>query len=200
MLFRKRHNLSQLEDEELIRLYREEEDTEFVGELFERYTDLAFLVSMKYLKDEEEAKDVVMWVFEKLLKDLLRYEVRSFKYWLHTVVKNQCLAVLDRKTKERQKAENFQEDEQALVESDPTPALFGEMELEESRLHHLTTAIGKLKDEQRTCIELFYLQQKSYKEVVTETGYTMMQVKSYIQNGKRNLKNHLLAMEENLAE
>ena len=73
MFFRKKYNLKKLSDEDLILRFRKEEDPDFVGELFERYTDLAFLVSMKYMKDEEEAKDVVMQVFERLLKYLARY-------------------------------------------------------------------------------------------------------------------------------
>ena len=45
-----------------------------------------------------------------------------------------------------------------------------------------------LNPEQKQTVELFYLQEKSYKEIVDQTGFSMNDVKSYIQNGKRNLK------------
>ena len=195
MFFRKKHKLKNLTDEDLIRLYRKEEDTVYVGELFERYTDLAFLVSMKYLKDKEEAKDVTMQVFERLIKDLKKYEVRSFKYWLHTVVKNQCLANLDKQQRKREKNEDYRESEMAIMELEPGPSLLGETTPEELRLGRLEEAIKNLKNDQKTCIELFFLQQKSYKEITEMTGFSLLQVKSHIQNGKRNLKIQLSKME-----
>jgi RNA polymerase sigma-70 factor (ECF subfamily) len=59
------------------------------------------------------------------------------------------------------------------------------------RIPKLQKGIALLKTEQRRCIELLYLQNKSYQEVAEITGYTLKNVKSYIQNGKRNLKNYL---------
>jgi RNA polymerase sigma factor (sigma-70 family) len=194
MFFRRPHQLKALGDEELVQLYQKEEDPLLVGELFERYTDLAFLVCMKYMKEEEAAKDVVMQVFEKLINDLKRYEVRNFKYWLHTVVKNQCLAELDRLQRARQKHETYHATEGPDVESAASITLPGEVDEEEWEMDQLGNAIALLKEEQKTCIELFYLKNKSYKEVAEITGYTMMQVKSHIQNGKRNLKKHLIEM------
>jgi RNA polymerase sigma-70 factor (ECF subfamily) len=56
----------------------------------------------------------------------------------------------------------------------------------EIEMMHL--AIAKLNDEQRICIQAFYLQKKSYQDIAEETKYSIGEVKSYIQNGKRNLK------------
>ncbi len=187
------HQLKEWSDEDLVLSYQQEEDNVYVGELFERYADLVFLVGMKYLKDEDEAKDVAMQIFEKLLTDLRRYEVRSFKFWLHRVVKNHCLAILDKAQRQRQKNELYKE-EQEIVESEFEPTLPDEQRPEEMQVQYLHEAISQLKEEQKYCIELFYLQKKSYQEVAEVTGFSMKQVKSYIQNGKRNLKNHLTEM------
>ena len=146
--------------------YQQEEENAYVGELFERYAELVFLVSMKYLKNEEEAKDVAMHVFEKLLSDLKRYEVRSFKFWLHRVVKNHCLAVLDKAARARQKNELYKE-EQEIVESEHEPTLPHEERPEELQLKYLHEAIGQLKEEQKKCIELFYLQKNHIRKSLT---------------------------------
>lgn len=188
MLPYKRKHIKELSDEVLIRHYQEDGDPMYVGELFERYTHIVFLVCMKYLKNEPESEDVSMQVFEKLIVDLRKYEIKVFKYWLHTVTKNQCLVFLDKKKKLRHKADVYHETEQALVESIEESTLFGEGDMKEEQLVRMKKAMESLKQDQKICLDLFYLQQKSYQEVSEETGYTMKQVKSYIQNGKRNLK------------
>lgn len=191
MFFRKKKHIESLTDEELVIEYQRSEDSVFVGELFERYTHVVYLVCMKYLKNPAESEDMSMQVFEKLMKDLKKYEVRSFKYWLHTVTKNQCLVLLDKKKRERAKEDQMRETGQGLMESGPNSYLNDEDDLQEVHLTYLEQALTKLNLEQRHCLELFYLQQKSYQEVSDSTGYSMKQVKSYIQNGKRNLKKHL---------
>lgn len=188
MFFRKHRHIKSLSDEELVLEYKESGDTAFVGELFERYTHLVYLVCMKYLKDEMESEDMAMRIFEKLLVDLKKYEVRKFKFWLHTVTKNQCLIWLDKSKRAREKADEYIETEPGFVESKEILSLLEEGDSTEYQLKRLEQAIEGLNEEQRICVELFYLQQKSYQEVADQTGFSMKQVKSYIQNGKRNLK------------
>ena len=101
MFFQKpKKHISDQTDEELILQYKQHENAIYIGELFKRYTDMSFLVCMKYLKHEQESRDAVMQVFEKLMKDLKKYEVRSFKYWLHRVLKNHCLVILEKRQRE----------------------------------------------------------------------------------------------------
>lgn len=187
-------NLRSWSDEDLIQAYRKEGHSDYVGELFQRYTDLVFLVGMKYLKDEVEAEDMTMRMFEKLLKDLRRYEIQQFKFWLHKVVKHQCLAILDKQKREREKQEHFQLDQAAIMENGHEPDLLGEIGEREQLLQYLEQALTQLQDHQRICVELFYLQKKSYQEVAAATGYSLKEVKSYLQNGKRNLKNRIEAL------
>lgn len=196
LFFRRKTNIKDTSDEQLITLYKDTEDTLYIGELFDRYTQLSFLVCMKYLKDEEESKDAVMQVFERLINDVKKYEIKQFRFWLHTVVKNHCLALLEKKNRiplgSNEFLHNMGDDEThkgpKLIDDDD------EMEWSEEQLQQLEKAITFLNEEQKTCIELFYLQQKSYVEVAEMTGYDLKQVKSFIQNGKRNLKIHLTKM------
>ena len=79
-----RNQIKELSDLELVNSYKETGDKAYVGELFERYTRFVFLVSMKYLKDEEESRDASMQIFEKLFIDLKKHQIQTFKSW-HTL-------------------------------------------------------------------------------------------------------------------
>jgi RNA polymerase sigma-70 factor (ECF subfamily) len=182
MFFRQK-KISTQEDAELIALYQKTHNTKFVGELFNRYAHLVYGVCMKYLKKPADAEDAAMKIFEKLMEDLKHHEVQNFQSWLHIVSKNHCLMDL-RKRANGSPTVDFESASYQLAESSNVE----ETELKEEQLSGLESAIKQLNDEQKTCIELFYLQEKCYQEVAEITGYTLKQVKSYIQNGKRNLK------------
>ena len=180
-----------LSDIELLVKHKNSEDNIFIGELFERYTHLVFGVCMKYLRNEEDSKDAVMQIFENLIEILKSQDISNFKSWIYSVSKNYCLMKL-RKQKTIDKAkdifyENLRTD---IMESVDIVHQYDTKGLNE-KVPKLNKAIEFLNEEQRKCIELLYLQNKTYKEVARITGYNMKQVKSYIQNGKRNLKNYL---------
>jgi RNA polymerase sigma-70 factor (ECF subfamily) len=190
MFFRKKQ-IGDLSDEELIARYQRSDDAAYVGELFERYNHMVFLVGMKYLKDPTESEDMAMLLFEKLLADLHKYQIKHFKSWLHTVVRNQCFAILEQQQRRRQQTDAYQESLEGDVEKEVGWPLIPEGGEREQTLQQLEAALRLLNDHQRVCLEQFYLQQKSYQEVADQTGFTLKQVKSYIQNGKRNLRKHL---------
>ena len=147
---------------------------------------MVFGVCMKYLKDEDESKDAVMQIFEKLLTDLKKHKVEYFKAWLHTVAKYHCLMKLRSKPKEISGMDPYiMEIEGALH---PEQDSVDEPLEKEKKLVSMEKALEKLDPHQQTCIRLFYLEQKCYQEVASITGFNLNQVKSYIQNGKRNLK------------
>ncbi|SMO82313.1 RNA polymerase sigma factor [Solitalea koreensis] len=183
------------DDSELLELYRQTGDLVYLGELYSRYMEMLFAVCFKYLKDEEASKDAVMQVFEKSSKDLLRQKVDNWKSWIHVVAKNYCLMQL------RSKKHQFERNVVALKEDDEDDNVeFVDVlhhvdgVTKEEALTAMEKCIEQLPDEQKTCIELFYLQQKSYKKIVEITGFDINKVKSYVQNGKRNLK---ICMEKN---
>ncbi|MGD0710578.1 MAG: sigma-70 family RNA polymerase sigma factor [Bacteroidales bacterium] len=186
-MFRYKKINTTITDTELISLYKKTGDNSNVGELFKRYSHLVFGVCMKYLKDEDESKDAVMQVFEKLLDDLKKYNVENFKSWLHTTTKNHCLMKLRSIQSVLLKSEELKKDFSVIMEND-YELHHDNVDNNDFYLSQLGTAIETLIDEQKICIELFYLKEKCYQEVAEITGYSMLQVKSYIQNGKRNLK------------
>ena len=141
---------------------------------------------MKYLKNEDRSKDAVMQIFEKLFTDLLKHKIENFKPWLHMVTRNHCLGML-RKDQSLQKNEKIIKAEFDFMETDNDEHLIIEKE-HENKLTELKNALVQLKPGQKECVELFYLQEKSYNEITEQTGYPIKKVKSYIQNGKRNLK------------
>ena len=173
------------DDLELVQHYRRTGDLDCIGRLFERHTDMVFLVCMKYLQDEEESKDATMQIFEQLVEALKKHEVSNFKSWLHVLSKNHCLHLLRARKSRTRLAQ--QQTESVSTELATTLEL-SEEEQHELEVRALQQGLAELPAEQRTCLELFYLQQKSYKEIAAATGCDLTKVKSYIQNGRRNLK------------
>ena len=174
-------------DQDLILLYKSTEDQIHLGELYKRYMHLVYGTCLKYAQDEDQAKDYVMMIYEKLTIDLLKHEVSHFKSWLFMLSKNLCLMEI-RKQKTRHKHEDrFGKENIHFMESSEEKHLNSESPKEGS-LKHLEDCIQTLKEEQLNCIKMFYLEEKCYDEVAKATGYLLKKVKSYIQNGKRNLK------------
>ena len=191
MRFLKPVNKNKLEDSEIISKYKASGDKIYIGILFERYSHLAFGVCMKYLKNEEDSRDAVIVLFENLMHDLVRFNIKSFAPWLHSVAKNYCLMQLRKKRLVFNDEHGIQQAESTLL-SVPQDMIFMNEDISHEHLKNLDQAIESLNEQQKKCIRLFYLDEKSYNEVAEETGFTMNEVKSFIQNGKRNLKNYLL--------
>jgi RNA polymerase sigma factor (sigma-70 family) len=171
-------------DQELLQKFHADHDNEWLGILLERYTLLLLGVCMKYLKNEDDAKDSVQQIFLKVIQELHKYKVEYFKSWVYMVAKNHCLMKLRDKQgkipvaineKMMATAPGEETDRQLLIQNDQTLELMDE-------------ALKELNPEQKQCVTLFYLQKKSYQEINEMTGFSLLQVKSYIQNGKRNLK------------
>jgi len=181
------HNLT---EQELLTRYYQDGDVEWLGILLPRFSFLLYGLCMKYLKNEEEAKDAVQQVYLKAISELAKYKVTYIKSWLYMIAKNHCLMKL------RGNGNRTFELKESITSAgndwDETPTIFEK----EKNLIALENAITSLNEEQRLCITLFYLQKKSYQQVSEETGYPIMKVKSYIQNGKRNLK-IILSQKEN---
>lgn len=177
------------DDLELVHTYRQTGDVDCIGTLFERHTETVYLVCRKYLKDEEESRDAVMQIFENLLTTLKKHEVTNFKSWLHTIAKNHCLMHL--RAHKNKEPVPLDEKMRLSVENGSNLHLIDDGPPLEQDLQQLEQGLQELNPEQRTCLELFYLQQKSYKEVAQLTGCDLNKVKSHIQNGKRNLKHYL---------
>jgi RNA polymerase sigma-70 factor (ECF subfamily) len=169
-----------ISDQELLQKFYSDRNNQWLGIALQRYTLLLLGVCMKYLKNEEEAKDAVQQIFLKAITELGKYKVDYLKSWLYTVARNHCLMKL------RDKNRFIPVEDDTPIASPETDRT--ELANKEITLSLLETSLEELNPEQKTCVTLFYLQKKSYQEIVTHTGYSLLQVKSHIQNGKRNLK------------
>lgn len=186
-LFKKHTSVAEQPDSELVLQYKLTNNSDYFSELFKRYTRFSFLVCMKYLKNEDDSNEAVMQVFEKLLTDINKYEIQNFKSWLHIVLKNHCLHILRDQSYKLKKEKDLKIESELFMENKEDLYLNVESD-NEQMLNQLEVSMEKLSEEQKKCIDLFYLQDKSYEEVANITGYSMNEVKSYLQNGKRNLK------------
>jgi RNA polymerase sigma factor (sigma-70 family) len=171
------HN--RLTDQEILRHFYVDQNNEWLGSLLERYTILLYGVSMKYLKNPEEAKDAVQQIFLKVITELHKYEVTYFSSWLYMIAKNHCLMLLRNK--------HYKVSVDSIAEpaiEDETPDLLKN----ENLVRELEEALKHLNPEQKVCVHKCYLEKKSYQVISAETGFSLLQVKSYVQNGKRNLR------------
>ena len=172
-------------DHDLLQNFYLEKDNQWLGVLLPRYTLLLFGVCMKYLKNEEEAKDSVQQIFLKAISELHKYQVDYFKSWIYMVAKNHCLMKLrDRPGKN---TTDITENTGGVMSEEELDSKFRHLEKDRT-LDLMGTALEELSDEQKQCVTLFYLEKKSYQAIADSTGFSVLKVKSYIQNGKRNLK------------
>ena len=178
------NNHIHLSDEELLHAFRAGGDTQWLGYLLQRYTTLLLGVAMKYLKDKSLAEDAVQHIFLKALTHMPQEEILNFKGWLYILMRNHCLQQL--------RDRPHLTDDTALANVSATTIDKEELLWQEQTLERMNEAINELNDEQKKTIVLFYLKKYSYEQIIEATGYTFMQVKSYVQNGKRNLKTILL--------
>jgi RNA polymerase sigma factor (sigma-70 family) len=197
LFFKKKHKTESETD--LLREYRQAGDLSVLGKLYEPQMEMVFAIAMKYFKDEEEAKDTVMEVFEALIPKLRMHEVENFKAWLGMVTRNYCLMEL-RKNKSQSplileggvQYDNDDDENTSnnFMEISTSEHHTDSLDLEQN-LTKLENCLKTLNLEQKQSVELFFMQEKTYQEVAQLTGFEVNKVKSYLQNGKRNLKNCL---------
>lgn len=189
LAFIKAKDETTLTDAELVQLYRTNAELNVLSNLYQRYMDLIYGICLKYLKDPEAAKDAVINIYEELIAKLKQHEVGNFKSWLYTLSRNHCLMQL-----RKEKGHHTVEIPETFMQS-------GELmhpdavEQKEEQLNSMEKCLEQLPSEQKTCVTLFYLQGKCYNDITEQTGIEWNKVRSYIQNGRRNLK---LCMEKKL--
>jgi RNA polymerase sigma-70 factor (ECF subfamily) len=178
----------ELADAELVFAYKQQQNTDALGAVYQRYMDLIYGVCIKYLKDRELAKDAVLNIYEELVHKLQKHEVDNFRSWLYTLAKNHCLMYL-RSPKNKPTKEFVPE----VMHLEENVHLNGELE-DEANFDKLEKCMQTLVNEQQKTVKMFYYEQKCYKEISDLTGFDVGMVRSYIQNGRRNLK---ICMEKN---
>lgn len=182
-----RKNKKNLSDAELFAIFLKKKDHEALGELYARYLHLVYGVCLKYYKDPHKSKDATINIYEKVQNTIQKHTINNFKSWLYVVTKNHCLMDLRKMQSGKillsnsdTELENFMEKESELHPIDE--------QQNETLEKALANCIEKLKSEQKECIRLFYYKNKCYREISETLKTEEKKVKSFIQNGKRNLK------------
>jgi RNA polymerase sigma-70 factor (ECF subfamily) len=175
-------NIKNKNDTELLSLFRSSSNSEYLGYLYNRYTHLVYGVCLKYLENSADAQDAVMQIFEFLIEKINKYEIETFRTWIYSVARNHCLQKLRKKNPEILTDFSIN-----VMDFSETTHLFDEQD-DEKQFAALKQCIEKLPETQRCCIKMFFFDEKSYADIADETEYHLKSVKSYIQNGKRNLK------------
>lgn len=183
MNFLKTISNDDVNDKELVAAYKASGDAVHVSTLYQRYMDLVFGVCLKYLKDAEKSKDAVMEIYEELCRKLKQHEVEHFRGWLHVLARNYCLMQL--RSPRNMKVTEFNPD---FMQSNQESHLENGVLEKEENFKKLEGCIEALPADQKQSIELFFLEKKCYNEIAEITGHEWSKVRSYIQNGKRNLK------------
>ena len=180
------------EDKELVQLYKNDQDQALIGELYSRYNKLVFGSCLKYLKDRGLAEDAVNDIFVQLSKKLKTHNVEYFKSWLFTVTRNHCIEILRKQNRHR--------DKKTTSELMYTETVFHPDEVaDEETIKALSECISQLPADQQKCIKLFYYEKISYQDIATTLNLNWNKVRSFIQNGRRNLKNCITAKQPSLS-
>ena len=186
MLTSQQHSTNQEPDENLLEDFRESGDLEILGVLYQRYMHLVYGVCLRYYKDREEARDGVMQIFERLIIEIPAHRIEKFKSWLYVLTKNHCLMeIRSGKTRER-KMDRWISEQEFSVEFQPDLHPIDEESAGQNT--RLRECIDRLKNEQKECIQLFFFENRSYREIADLMSLDEKKVKSNLQNGKRNLK------------
>lgn len=179
------HNIMKdADDATLVLEYKRSGKLDYLATLYQRYMNLVYGVCLRYF-DTEASKDAVMQIFEELIGKLQHHDVQNFRSWLHVLTRNHCLMKL--RSMKNKEGREVSIDGLPVMENDQ----FGHHEngaTIETHLQGMEKCLETLPEEQKRSVDLFYLKEKSYREVADITGYDMKKIKSYIQNGKRNLK------------
>ncbi len=180
------NNGKEQDDGVLLKEYIASGDLELLGQLYSRYMHLVYGLCLKYLQDREDAHDAVMQIFEKLITEIGRHEILNFRSWLYVLSKNYCLMQIRSGKSQERRMDQWVQEQEKSVEFNPELHPIDTQDMDENP--GLSECIEKLKAEQRDCIQLFYFQHWSYRQIAEILHMEEKKVKSHLQNAKRNLK------------
>ena len=176
-----KQNLQKYQDAELLSFYQTTRQDDYLIELYKRYLPCVYGVALKYLRNIPEAQDIVMQIWEELFEKVQHHDITVFKNWLYICVRNRCLMELRKKS-----GHQFVELDEKFMEFCDDFHLYHKETPETNQALH--DCLETLPEKQQQCVRYFYWEELSYKEIEQKSGFQQKQVKSFIQNGKRNLR------------
>lgn len=170
----------QLTDEQLLGKYLSGSESRYLGQLYERYMPMVYGICLKIMRDPGKAEDAVMNIYEELTRKVKEHEIGSFRGWLYVLARNHCLMEW---RKNHRRPTDLHED---MGRYDAVEEAF-QYELPKDGTP-LEKCMDELPPQQRNSVQWFYYEDKSYKEIADLIAEDVGKVRSYIQNGRRNLK------------
>ena len=168
--------------------YITEYDDRDLEALLTAYRDGLYLFLLSYVKNEEDAEELMMDTFAKLAVDKPDFEIRkngSFKSWLYAIARNNALMHI-----RRHKMEAVPLEEETISDADtPESAL-----LKDEQNKTLYKALSSLKPDYRRALMLLYIEGLTYEEIAKAMGLRIRQVYNLIERGKKSLKKTLEGM------
>ncbi len=174
-------------DKELLHALKRNNNRHVIEEIWHRYSRLIYGLCLKILQSKPDALDALNGIFEKLIIKLPQQNIENLNAWIYTFSKNYCLEILRTQQRRQSIFNQYIEETKINIKNNTKP---------ENHHESLTLAINKLPEKQKICLELFYYQNLSYQEISKETGIELGQIRSHLQNGRRNLKNALKHIEQ----
>lgn len=174
------------DDRALIEAFRSGDEFAFVS-LYNRYKGAVYAFCVKMLLDKSLAEDVVQDTFLRVYENRERLaSAASFKSWLFTIARNQCLNQLRRNQRQVPLADDatVTDAETAFGSAKESPA--GQMEKSE-RIALVNHFLAQLKPDYREVIVLREYQNLSYEEIAAVTKSTLSAVKSRLFKARRKL-------------
>jgi len=159
---------------ELIRKAREG-NSKALNELINNHKELAFSIAFKHLKNKEDAEDVVQNSFIIVLKSIKTFRSEAkFSTWLYSIIYHECLRELKKRNQTIEYIPQFYE----IEKEDIIPN-------EDNNIINLTSI---LKSNEYTVITLFYLKEKSIKEITKITSLSKANVKVILHRARKKMK------------
>jgi RNA polymerase sigma-70 factor (ECF subfamily) len=176
-----------LTDEELVRQYLDTGNEEAIGLLYHKYYPTVVYVCNKYLENKHDSEDAAMEVFTNLPELLKKFEIKQFRKWLYSIVRNECRMVLRKK---KSSSITIQESVEWPEFVEKTEAVHP-VDKRKERLQWITEAMTTLEGEVRICVALFYAEDKTYIEISEITGWEIRHIKNCLQTARRQIKNFI---------
>lgn len=153
-------------------------NTDALNELIEKHKSIAFSIAFKYLKNKEDAEDITQNAFIIILRSIKKFRNESkFSTWLYKIIYHECLKVLKSRNLTIEYIPEFKQIEVTEVKDETKKV---DRKIDELLCH--------LKPNEYTVITLFYLKEKSIKEIGEITSFSKSNIKVILHRARIKLK------------
>ncbi len=170
----------------------------FFGALMRRYESRLLSYIRKIAPAaSEDAEDILQESFTKAYEHLPTFEERPSKFsaWIYTIVRNQTMSVLRRKSHRPQVVPELLEEE-SLINSLPSEENIVEAAIVKDEGNRLLNLLNRLKPEYRKVLRMRYIEEMEYQEIAATLKVPKATVATRIKRGLAQLKAQIQTKKE----